>query len=181
MTTKSHFIRTLALFAVVVSLISGCAAKGPSYTSVEATIPQLQSDKARLYFLREKSHRAGAIAARIQVNGIKVADLYSGGFTYLDQSPDNVSIVVDVLMNPVGGKWTGAFPLEKGKEYYFFVTPNLNKILATAVFSIAGAIVTEGGPFHAYHIPKKMAVKKLQMMKFTDKELAHQEKPWWKW
>jgi hypothetical protein len=164
-----------------VSLISGCAAKGPSYTSVKATIPQLQSDKARLYFLREKSHAAGAIAARIQVNGIKVADLYSGGFTYLDQSPDNVFVMIDTFMNPQGEKWTGTFPLKNGKEYYFFITPSHNKILATALFGIVGAIVTQGGPFHAYHIPKKMALEKLQTMKFTDKEIAQQEKSWWKW
>ena len=104
MLAKADFIRPLFLYAVTVSLISGCAATGPSYTSIKSTIPQLQSDNARVYFLRESTFMNAAIAARIQVNGVKVVDLYNDGFIYLDRPPGNVFIMVDAFMYP--GEWT---------------------------------------------------------------------------
>ena len=58
---KAHFIRPLFLYAVIVSLISGCAATGPSYTSIKSTIPQLKSDQARVYFLRESTFMSAAV------------------------------------------------------------------------------------------------------------------------
>ena len=72
MTTKFHFIRTLVLFAVVVSLISGCAAKGPSYTSVKATIPQLQSDKkVKCYVTSSKYRDCQVVGSCISTENIK--------------------------------------------------------------------------------------------------------------
>ena len=78
MTTSTHFIRSLFLFAILVSFISGCAATGPipqfgpSYTSVKSTIPQLKSDNARIYFLREASSVNYGLTARVHLNGRKV-------------------------------------------------------------------------------------------------------------
>ena len=156
----------LASFLILVLIVTGCAATGPSYTSVKSTIPQLQSDKARVYFLRESTFMNAAIAARIQVNGVKVVDLYNDGFIYLDRPPGNVFIMVDAFMNP--GEWTATFPLESEKEYYFFVTPNSNKVWAGTLFGMVGASMTEGGPFYVYLIPKEMAREKLKTMKLTE-------------
>tara|TARA_B100000315_G_scaffold38335_1_gene32995 strand:+ start:724 stop:1239 length:516 start_codon:yes stop_codon:yes gene_type:complete len=166
MLAKTYFKRSLCLCAVAVLLISGCAATGPAYTELKSTIPSLEAGKARLYFLRESAFMGSAIAARIQVNGIKVVDLYNDGFIYMDRPSGNVFIMVDAFMNPIG-EWRGTFSLESGKEYYFFVTPNSNKAWAVALLGMAGALVTEGGPFKVYLIPKEMALEQLKTKKLS--------------
>jgi hypothetical protein len=107
-----------------------------------------------------------AAAARIKVDGTKVVDLYNGGFTYLDRSPGQTLITVDAFMNPAG-EWRGTFRFEQDKEYHFLVTPNSNKVWATALFGIVGAVVTEGGPFNTYIIPEEMAYEQLKTMNYT--------------
>jgi hypothetical protein len=164
---KTRLLKSLFLFIGVAIAVTGCAATGPSYTSIKSTIPQLQSDQARLYFLRESTLMASAIAARIQINGRKFADLYSGGFVYTDLIADEVFIMVDASLNP--GEWQGTFKLDAGKNHYFFVTPNSNKVMAGAMFGLMGAAVTKGGPFIVYPIPEDMALEKLKTMKLGSK------------
>lgn len=167
MLAKAHFVRLLFLCAVIVSVISGCAATGPSYTSVKSTIPQLQSDKARVYFLRESTFMNAALAARIQINGREFADLYNGGFVYTDRPAGKVFFMVDAALNP--GEWRGTFTLEAGKDHYFFITPNSNKVMAGALFGMIGSSLSEGGPFNVYPIPKEMALEELKTMKLSGK------------
>jgi hypothetical protein len=106
---------------------------------------------------------ASAIAARIQINGRKFADLYNGGFVYTNHVADEVFIMLDASLDP--GEWQGAFKLEAGKDHYFFVTPNSNKVMAGAMFVVLGAAVTKGGPFIVYPIPEDMALERLKTMK----------------
>jgi len=153
------------LFAFLILLITGCAATGPSYTDIKSTIPSLESGKSRLYFLRENAFMLSAVAARVQVNGVKVADIYSGGFVYLDRSAGEAFIMVDASLHP--GEWRGKFTLEGGKEYFFLVTPNSNKVMAGVFLGLIGSSMTEGGPFYVYSIPEEMARKQLKTMKLS--------------
>jgi hypothetical protein len=110
---------------------------------------------------------ASVIAARIQINGRKFADLYNGGFVYTDHVADEVFIMVDASLNP--GEWQGTFKLEAGKDHYFFVTSNSNKVMAGAMFGVLGAAVTKGVPFIVYPVPEGMALEKLKTLKLNDK------------
>jgi hypothetical protein len=128
--------------------------------------------------------------ARIQVNEVKVVDLHNEGFTYLfrklaisegivvdipngeftylNRPSGNVFIMIDSFMNPMG-EWRGTFPLESGKEYYFFITPNLDKVLAASFSGMMSAAVEQGGPFNAHLITKEVALEKLKTMNLTSK------------
>jgi len=75
--------------------------------------------------------------------------------------------MVDASLNP--GEWQGTFRLEAGKDHYFFVTPDSNKVMAGAMFGMLGSAVTEGGPFKVCPIPKEMALEKLKTMKLSGK------------
>ena len=169
MTTSTHFIRSLFLFAILVSFISGCAETGPSYTSVKSTIPQLQSDNARIYFLREASSVNYGLTARVHLNGIKVVDLNMDGFAYVNRPAGNVLIMVaatcsirpfaladaywdlltDLLFTegprrkdaPLNfGEARKMFTVESGKTYYFLVANDSSNVMAGL---IGGAFISE--------------------------------------
>ena len=99
MTAKAHLLRSLFLFAVVVSFTSGCTATGPSYASLKSTLPQLTSDQARLYFLREGSFANSGLTARVHLNGTKVVDLNMNGFAYVDHPAGAALIMIDAPLN----------------------------------------------------------------------------------
>ena len=158
-------MRPILLAAIIVSLISGCAATGPSYTSVKSTIPQLQSDKVRVYFLRDSGFMNSGLTARVHINGTKVADLNMDGFAYVDRPAGNVLIMIDAPLN--FGEARQMFNLESGKKYYFFVANNSSNVMAGALGGAIGAASEGGGRFAFYRIPKEMGVEKLKTKKFS--------------
>ena len=169
MTTSTHFIRTLFLFAILVSFISGCAETGPRYTSVKSTIPQLQSDNARIYFFREGSFVNSGLTARVHLNGIKVVDLNMDGFAYVNRPAGNVLIMVTATssISPFGlaeaywdhltdlwrtdgpqrkdaplnfGEARKMFTVESGKTYYFLVANDSSLVAGDSSNVMAGLI-----------------------------------------
>jgi len=163
MATKTHFIKPLFLILVLVSFVSGCAATGPSYTSVKSTIPQLQSEQARLYFLREGSFANSGLTARVHLNGTKVMDLNMDGFAYVDRPAGNVLIMIDAPLN--FGEARQMLTVESGKTYYFFVANNSSNIMAGAIGGAIGAATEGGGRFLFYQIPEAMALDQLKTKK----------------
>lgn len=157
---KAQFIKSLLLMAAVIALVSGCAATGPSYTSIKTTIPQMTSDQARLYFLREGGFMNSGLTARIHLNGTQVADLNMDGFAYVDRPAGDVLIMVDAPLN--FGEARQAFNIESGKTYYFFVANNFSNVMAGSFGGIIGAAAEGGGRFIFYRIPEKMALKQLK-------------------
>jgi len=151
--------------AAVIALVSGCAATGPSYTSVKSTLPQLKADKARLYFLREGSFMGSGVTARVHLNGTKIADLNMDGFAYADSPAGNVLIMIDAPLN--FGEARQSFNIENGKTYYFFVANNTSYVMAGSFGGIIGAVLAGGGPFAFYRIPEaksKADVKKVKTL-----------------
>ena len=165
MTTKAHSITSHFLFAVVLSLISGCAATGPSYTFVKSTIPQLKSDQARLYFLREGSFVNSGLTARVHLNGTKVVNLNMDGFAYADRPAGSVLIMIDAPLNP--GEARQMINIESGKRYYFFVANNSSNVMAGALFGLIGAVAEGSGRFVFYRIPEAMALEQLKTKKLS--------------
>jgi hypothetical protein len=160
MMIKAQFIKSLLLIVVVVSFVSGCAATGPSYTSIKTTIPQLTSDQARLYFLREGSFMGAGITARVRLNGTHVADLNTDGFAYADSPPGNVLIMIDASLNPGEAKQT--IKIESGKTYYFLVAPNSDRVMGGVLFGFIGAAAVGGGPFTFSRISEATALEQLK-------------------
>ena len=192
MTTITHFIRSLFHFAILVSLISGCAETGPSYTSVKSTIPQLQSDNARIYFLREGSFVNYEFTARVHLNGRKVVGLNNNGFAYVDRPAGNVLIMVAATTPSISqfglaaaywdhltGLWRTdgprrkdaplnfgearkMFTVENGKTYYFLVANDSSNVMAGLIGGAIGAASEGGGRFAFYQIPEAMALEQLK-------------------
>ena len=188
MTTSTHFIRSLFLFAILVSFISGCAESGPRYTSVKSTIPQLQSDNARIYFLREASSVNYGLTARVHLNGRKVVGLNNNGFAYVDRPAGNVLIMVaatcsisqfglaaaywDLLTEdaPLNfGEARKMFTVESGKTYYFLVANDSCNVMAGLIAGAIGAASEGGGRFAFYQIPEAMALEQLKTKKLSGK------------
>ena len=198
MTTSTHFIRSLFLFAILVSFISGCAATGPSYTSLKSTISQLKSDNARIYFLREGSFVNYEFTARVHLNGIKVVGLNNNGFAYVDRPAGNVLIMVaatcsisqfglaaaywDLLIGfwctddplrkdaPLNfGEARKMFTVENGKTYYFLVANDSSNVMAGLIGGAIGAASEGGGRFAFYQIPEAMALEQLKTKKLSGK------------
>ena len=163
MATKARFVQPLFLIAVVISFISGCAATGPSYTSVRSSIPQLQSDNARIYFLREGGFVNSGLTARVHLNGIKVVDLNMDGFAFVDRPAGNVLIMIDAPLN--FGEARKMFTVESGKTYYFLVANDSSNVMAGLIGGAIGAASEGGGRFAFYQIPEAIALEQLKTKK----------------
>ncbi len=159
-------MRRFILFVILVTLISGCAATGPSYTSVKSAIPQLQADNSRLYFLREGSFVNSGLTARVYLNGTKVVDLNMDGFAYVDRPAGNVLIMIDAPLN--FGEARQIFTIESGKTYYFSVANNSSNVMAGMIGGVIGAASEGGGRFAFYQIPEAMALEQLKTKKKSD-------------
>jgi hypothetical protein len=160
-------MRAILLATIIVSFISGCAATGPSYTSVKATIPQLQSENARIYFLREGGFVNSGLTARVHLNGIKVVDLNMDGFAFVDRPAGNVMIMVDAPLN--FGEARKMFTVESGKTYYFLVANDSSNVMAGLIGGAIGAASEGGGRFAFYQIPEAMALEQLKTKKLSGK------------
>ncbi len=77
-----------ALFAVgLLSLLAACAATGPLYKEVAASIPPVPANKARIYFYRPDTMFGAAITSDITLNGRVVGRSERGSFFYVDETP----------------------------------------------------------------------------------------------
>jgi hypothetical protein len=85
------FSKVLSLAAVAV-VITGCAS-GPKHAEVKSSIPELATDKGRVYFYRSNSMMGAAIQPDIKLNGEVVGSSMPGGFFYVDRAPGNYEVL----------------------------------------------------------------------------------------
>lgn len=80
-------------FAVNVLLVLvGCAATGPLYTEVAATIPPVPANKGRVYFFRPDTMLGAAVTADINLNGKVVGRSERGSFFFVDENPGKCTV-----------------------------------------------------------------------------------------
>lgn len=75
--------------AIVVSILVGCAATGPLYSEISATIAPVPSDKGRIFFYRSDTMVGAAITSDIKLNDKVVGRSERASFFYVDQAPGN--------------------------------------------------------------------------------------------
>ena len=165
--TINKLFKQFTLFSLIIIVIGGCSATGPAYRSLKSTISQLETGKARLYFMRDSGFMASAAKAQIQVNGKTKPGLSMGGFIYTDEKAGNIYIKVD------GGPFTPGdakltLNAEAGKTYYFSVAPNTSNIMSGALLGILGSVVQGEGPYIFHQISEKVAAEKLKTKKLSD-------------
>ena len=191
-------MRAILLATIIVSFVSGCAETGPEDNSVKSTIPQLQFDNARIYFLREASSVNYGLTARVHLNGRKVVGLNNNGFAYVDRPAGNVLIMVAATCSisqfalaaaywdHLTGLWRTdgprrkdaplnfgearkMFTVENGKTYYFLVANDSSNVMAGLIGGAIGAAAEGGGRFAFYQIPEAIALEQLKTKKLSGK------------
>ena len=165
--TINQLFKQFTLLSLIIIVIGGCSATGPAYRSLKSTISQLETGKARLYFMRDSGFMASASNARIQVNEKTKPGLSMGGFIYTDEKAGNIYIKVD------GGPFTPGdakltINAESGKTYYFSVTPNTSNIMAGALLGILGSVARGDGTYLFHQISERVAEEKLKTKKLSD-------------
>ena len=81
------------LLAVVLLMLSACAASGPGYTAVHEAIPALDPAKGRIFFYRlNPVLAANSAATPIVLNDREVGESRKGGFFFVDMDPGPVSV-----------------------------------------------------------------------------------------
>src|SRR5262245_32674392 len=105
-------IRAVALAAVAVALLSGCATSGPKFSEMGATMLAAKPDVGRIYFYRTALIGA-AVQPEVRLNGEKVGKVVPNGFFYVDRPAGNYQVVTET---EVEKKLT--FTLEPGQVRY---------------------------------------------------------------
>lgn len=78
-----------ASFALVVLFLTGCAATGPLYKEVGASIPPIPAGNGRVVFYRADTMFGAAMTSDIKLNGKIVGKSERGSFFYVDEKPGN--------------------------------------------------------------------------------------------
>lgn len=87
-------IRTRSLFVVVTAIMAlalGACASGPTYSSMQGSIPSLAADKGRIFIYRTAVIGA-AVQPDVRVNGEVVGSAVPQGFFYVDRPAGNYTI-----------------------------------------------------------------------------------------
>jgi hypothetical protein len=93
-------------------VLSGCAS-GIKHKDMTGSIPALQSNQGRIYFLRSSSMLGAALQPSIKLNGKDVGESKPGGFFFVDSKPGNQEVMCST---EVDKKLT--FTLDKGETKY---------------------------------------------------------------
>lgn len=99
--------------ALLVLLLSACAASGPKLSEMKASMPQLKADAGRIYFYRKSSMLGAAMQPNIMLNGRVVGESKPGGFFFVDDTPGAKEVATST---EVERKLT--FTLERGQTRY---------------------------------------------------------------
>src|SRR6266851_9634766 len=78
-----------AFALIIVVVVAGCAATGPLYSEIAATIPPIPANKGRIYFFRADTMFGAAMTSDISLNGRVVGKSERGSLFYVDENPGN--------------------------------------------------------------------------------------------
>ena len=83
-------ISKIVVAFLAVAVLAGCAASGPLYKEISATIPAVPAGKGRVYFYRADTMFGGAVTSDITLNKRVVGVSERGSFFYVDENPGNL-------------------------------------------------------------------------------------------
>lgn len=129
--------------------VSGCASTPvvPTQTQALAVVPP---GKAKIVLMRNMDALFLGVKAAVDVNGIRVAELWRGESHSQIVEPGEVNLAADAWSTP--GHYRAHFRAEPDKEYTFEISPRGGHFASLAFFGIVGAAVNAGidentGPF----------------------------------
>lgn len=85
-------LKLLSLFAVSLAFV-GCAATGPKYKDISASIPPIPPGQARVFFYRPDTMLGAAVTSDIKLNGRVVGVSERGSFFFVDEAPGAMAVL----------------------------------------------------------------------------------------
>ncbi|WP_081078514.1 DUF2846 domain-containing protein [Burkholderia territorii] len=119
-------------------LFLAACASGPGYVDVAASIPQLNANLGRIYFLRSASPLGAAIQPDIRLNGQVVGQSKPGGFFFVDEPPGTYTVVTTT---EVDRKIT--FDVEAGQTRYVRTSIGFGFLLGHVTPSLVPSDIAE--------------------------------------
>jgi len=116
-------IRSMMLSAVLL-VLTGCAATGPLYKDVAASIPPVPAGKGRIFFYRSDTIFGAAMTSDIRLNDKVVGRSERGSFFYVDTMPGNYAVATST---EVERRLT--FTLATGKTRYVKTTVSMGALV----------------------------------------------------
>jgi len=121
----------LVMLVGALMLLAGCAATGPKFTEMKASIPALKQGEGRVYFYRSASMFGAAIQPEIRLNGAVVGSSVPGGFFFVDRPPANYEANAST---EVERKLT--FTLAAGETKYVRTSPSFGVLVGRINFDL---------------------------------------------
>lgn len=165
-------INKILLTAILVSILTGCAATGERYSEQASTRAAVAPSDARLIVFRTKeSTQYSGRAAAVNIDGNASGRCDYGGFNTFDVSPGRHVIKVDMWDSP----GTCELPIEVtgGSSYFFEIQPRLGNLLSFLGGGIIGAAIESsgrqcGGSFSISPVEENAALQKLRELRATE-------------
>ncbi|CAN7573280.1 DUF2846 domain-containing protein [Pseudoduganella sp. LjRoot289] len=128
---------SLAMAAIAVTL-TGCAATGPKFQEMEASVPKLSAEQGRVYFYRNASMLGGALTPAIKFDGSEVGESKQGGYFFVDAAAGNHEAATSTeATNKV------TFVLDKGEVKYVRTSVSMGIMVGRVVPELVGADVAK--------------------------------------
>lgn len=122
-----------ALLACAV-LLSGCAASGPTYHAVQASLPALKPGHGRVYFYRPAGVVGAAVQPALRLDGVVVGQSRPNGFFFVDTGAGSHEAA-----SGVEASHKLAFVLDQGETRYVRTKVRMGLIVGHVLPELVGA------------------------------------------
>lgn len=143
-----------AIAVIAVALLAGCAATGPKFTEIAASIPPVAASKGRIYFYRPDTMFGAAVTSDINLNGKVVGRSERGSFFFVDENPGSQKVATSTEVEK-----HLTFTLEPGQTKYVRTSVSMGVMVGrinaelvspeTAKADIEGGLAYTGAPLTA--------------------------------
>jgi len=139
---RSLLFRITPTLALLATVLSACAARGPGYQEIIADAAPTADGQTRVVFLRPKDRDDGAGGGRavIRVDDKKTGALTYGGFFFVDLEPGIHSLMVSGRY-PALGACELQFQAAGGGPVYLDIGPRMAHMIAGLVGGTIGLAV----------------------------------------
>ena len=93
-------MKKIAFVLLTTAILSGCAASGAKFSTVESNLPEISASAGRVYFYRTYSSFGAGMRPTIFVDGKPVGKSIPGGVFYTDLPTGNHAVTIDAQIYP---------------------------------------------------------------------------------
>jgi hypothetical protein len=133
---RGFLVKVLVRLFVACSLplLAACAT-----ASLESQTKAQDRGLARIYFLRESTYLAMAVAPSLKVDGQEVGQVGNGSYFFVDRPPGTHTVTLETPMTP--GRFAAEVKLRAGGIYYLRIAPRVESYLIGAAAGVVGLLI----------------------------------------